>query len=85
MLGVGIDEDTALLVQPRGRARVLGSGAVYLVDGSRLSYTSLAERRSKGIVSIHDLVVHVLGAGQELDLGTRRPRAPTAEQSSDSS
>jgi len=83
VLGVGIDEDTALLVAASGRSRVLGSGAVYVVDGSRLSYTSLAERRARGIVSIHDLVVHVLGAGQEFDLSSRRPIASGATSSKD--
>jgi cyanophycinase len=72
-LGIGIDEDTALLVNHSGRARVLGSGAVYVVDGRGMSYTSLAERRAHGIVSIHDLTLHVLGSGQQVDLATRRP------------
>jgi cyanophycinase len=74
-LGIGIDEDTALLVDHTGKARVLGSGAVYIVDGRGMSYTSLAERRSRGIVSIHDLLLHVLGAGQRVDLAARRPSA----------
>jgi cyanophycinase len=81
VLGIGIDEDTALLVNASGRGRVLGSGVVYVVDGSRMSYTSLAERRARGIVSIHDLVLHVLGADQQVDLRTRRPLSAAADAS----
>jgi cyanophycinase len=80
-LGIGIDEDAALLVDQNGCARVLGSGAVYVVDGRGMSYTSLAEHRSRGIVSMHDLRVHILGAGQALDLSTRRPRVSSGDQS----
>jgi cyanophycinase len=76
ILGIGIDEDTAVLVERGTETRVLGSGAVYVADGSDMSYTSLAERRHSGIVSIHDLRLHVLGAGQEFDLVARRPRPP---------
>jgi cyanophycinase len=42
-LGVGVDEDTALLIRPGRGLRVVGSGAVTLIDGSRAS-----ERREGG-------------------------------------
>lgn len=42
-LGVGIDEDTALLIRPGRGLRVVGSGAITVIDGSRAS-----ERREGG-------------------------------------
>jgi cyanophycinase len=77
LLGIGLDEDTALLVEDGFRGQVLGSGAVYVADGTDLSYTSLAEHRSRGIVTIHDLRLHVLGHGEHLDLASKRPSAST--------
>jgi hypothetical protein len=37
--------------------------------------------RPRGIVSIHDLVLHVLGADQQVDLRSRRPITAPADAS----
>ncbi len=73
-LGLGIDEDTAIMVQPEGVLRVIGSGAVYIVDGSEISYSSLSEQNAEGVVSIDDVTIHVLGSDDHFDLEGRRPR-----------
>jgi cyanophycinase len=72
-LGLGIDEDTAILVEGDGCFRVLGSGAVYVVDGTTMHYSSLSEERQEGVVTIHGVTLHVLGAGDCFDLRARRP------------
>jgi cyanophycinase len=72
-LGIGIDESTAIVVERDERFRVIGSGAVYVVDGSEISHSSLAEDKSEGVVTIHDLKLHVLGDGDCYDLKTRKP------------
>jgi cyanophycinase len=71
-LGVGIDEDTAIVTD--GTAfRVIGTGAVYVVDGSGISYSSLSDENSDGVVSMDDVRLHVFGRGDSFDLTTRRP------------
>lgn len=72
-LGLGIDENTAIVVEHGQHFRVLGSGAVYVTDGSRITYSSLSEHQPEGILSIHDLLLHVLGHDDRFDLTTRRP------------
>jgi cyanophycinase len=72
-IGLGIDEDTAVIVEGDERFRVLGSGAVYVVDGTDVSYSSLSERHPSGILSIFDVKVHVLGDGDLYNLTKRRP------------
>lgn len=72
-LGLGIDEDTAVLVEGGASCRVLGSGAVYVVDGASMAYSSLSEQRPEGVVTIHGVTLHVLGAGDRFDLAERRP------------
>ncbi len=74
-LGIGIDEDTAIVVENGDQFTVLGSGAVYVVDGSTMTYSSLSERSAEGVLNIHDVTLHVLGAGDCFDLTTRRPVA----------
>src|SRR3954464_3859859 len=75
-IGLGIDEDTAIVVDRDEHFRVLGSGAVYVVDGTGVTYSSLSERRPKGILSIFDVKVDVLGNGDCYDLTHRRPAMP---------
>ncbi len=75
-LGVGIDEDTAIIVDHAERFRVIGSGAVYVVDGQDVSYSSLSEEYPEGILSIFDVRMHVLGEDDVFDLGNRRPCSP---------
>ena len=72
-LGLGIDEDTAVVVPRCEEFTVLGSGAVYVVDGSGMSYSSLSERNAEGIMSVFGMTVHVLSAGDRFDLVQRRP------------
>src|SRR5688572_23429288 len=58
MLGIGIDEDTAICVDGQRRFAVLGSGAVYVIDGSKLSYTDVAEDAGES-ASMYGLTLHV--------------------------
>ncbi|HEX2172897.1 MAG TPA: cyanophycinase, partial [Dehalococcoidia bacterium] len=74
-LGLGIDEDTAVVVDPGHTFHVLGSGGVYVVDGTGISFSSLSEEQSEGILSIYDVRLHVLGENDCFDLASRRPVA----------
>jgi cyanophycinase len=75
VLGMGIDEDTAAVVEG-DVFRVIGSGAVYVVDGTAVSFCNVAEARSESALSMHDVRVHVLSNGDSFDLKTRRPIHP---------
>ena len=67
-----VDEDTAIMVD--GDAfRVLGSGAVTVVDGSGVTHSNIAEARPERTLSMHDVRLHVLATGDGFDLERRRP------------
>lgn len=72
VLGIGIDEDTAIRVDGDD-FEVLGSGAVYVVDGESVTQSNIAEGRSDCALSIYDVRLHVLAEGDAFDLRTRRP------------
>jgi cyanophycinase len=72
-LGIGIDEDTAIVVERGQEFRVLGSGAVYVLDGAGISYSSLSEKNPEGVVSISDVTLHVLGKADCFGLEDRCP------------
>ncbi|HEY4546601.1 MAG TPA: cyanophycinase [Pedomonas sp.] len=73
VLGIGIDEDTAVVVEDE-RMRVIGSGAVYVVDGAGVSHSNITEAEPERALTMFDVRLHVLSAGDDFDLDTRRPR-----------
>jgi cyanophycinase len=75
VLGLGIDENTAVVVEGE-KLRVIGSGAVYVVDGSDVSFCNVAEARAECALSMHDVRVHVLSDNDGFDLEKRRPIPP---------
>lgn len=77
LLGLGIDEDTAVVFEGDRRFRIIGSGAVYVLDGSPITYTTAAEDGPQTL-SIYGMKVHVLSAGtDEFDLLRREPQTVT--------
>ena len=73
VLGVGIDEDTGVMVEPDGRCYVIGTGAVYVADGSGITHTNVTESTPGATLSLFDVALHVLNHGTGFDLGSRRP------------
>jgi cyanophycinase len=71
-LGIGIDEDTALVLED-ARFEVIGSGCVYVADGAGVTHSNIAEARSERALSMYDIRMHVLSAGDSFDLAKRRP------------
>ena len=72
LLGLGIDENTAVLMESHRQFSVIGSGAVYVVDGRQMTSSNAAEE-SESAPSIHGLTLHVLSEGDAFDLEARRP------------
>lgn len=72
MLGVGIDEDTAIIVEGDFFS-VIGSQSVTVVDGKRLSYTNVSELMPEEPLALTDVVLHILPKGYGFDLVSRKP------------
>jgi cyanophycinase len=73
ILGIGIDEDTAIVVRGN-KFSVIGSGAVYVVDGAGVTQSNIGEGAPETALSISDVTLHVLSAGDSFNLKTRRPK-----------
>lgn len=71
-LGLGIDENTCVLVDAPGRCVIAGAGVAYFVDGSRLDFDSAAGVHTGHPISVGALQVNVLAAGGEYDLLGRK-------------
>jgi cyanophycinase len=71
LLGIGIDEDTAIVVRDRREFTVHGAGAVFVLD-CRTARTDAAEARAGAPVLVSGATVHTLPAGATFDLADRR-------------
>lgn len=67
LLGIGIDEDTAIEVTDRESFEVVGRGAAYVLD-CRRAITDAPEARSGAPLLVSGAVVHSLPAGSTFDL-----------------
>jgi cyanophycinase len=73
-LGIGIDEQTAVVVERGNGFYVLGSGGVYVIDGTGVTYSNVAEEDPKKTISIYNVRMHMLSQGDRFDLINRQPR-----------
>jgi cyanophycinase len=71
LLGIGIDEDTAIEVRGRRRFTVHGSGAVFVLDCRRATSDAPDARRGAPLM-VTGAVVHSLPAGATFDLSEVR-------------
>lgn len=72
-IGIGIDEDTAMVVDNKAQFKVIGSGAVYVIDGSEITATNVSEQNQNEILSIFNIKMHVLKKDDKFDLNRRTP------------
>jgi cyanophycinase len=72
VLGIGLGEDTGLLIVDGKKMEALGSGLVILVDGRFINDTNLTEIELGEPISIEHLVVHVMAKGSLYDLETHK-------------
>jgi cyanophycinase len=78
MLGVGIDEDTAVWVRPDGTFQVLGDRCVMVLDASHATVSRRPGETGKDDLGVHGLTTHILLRGEVFDLRTRSVLAGVA-------
>ncbi len=70
VLGIGLGEDTGLLITDGVKMEAIGSGLVILVDGKQIKNTNLTDVSLGEPISISNLIVHVMSQGDLYDLNT---------------
>lgn len=78
-LGIGIDENTAIILDNEGILEVFGSGSATIVDGSQITYNEIAEVSDYQPFSICGVQLHILGDGLIYDYFGRTPVQPPNE------
>jgi cyanophycinase len=78
-LGIGIDENTAIILDGKGILEVFGQGSATIVDGSQITFNEIAEVTDNEAFSICGVQFHVLRDGLVYNYLDRHPIQPTNE------
>lgn len=70
-LGIGIDENTALIVEGH-QCRVIGEGAITILDSGEVNEGFIEKYGTDENLAICDVRLHLLPAGHKFDLRTRK-------------
>ena len=71
-LGIGLGEDTGLLITRGDILEAIGSGLIIVVDGSTIRHTNMALINEGELISIENLSVHVMVPGDSLVLSQKK-------------
>lgn len=86
-LGLGLDEDTAVLFEEGDRFRVFGRGSVTILDGTEIAANEIGVVPEDSPAAFVGMRMHVLTDGWSYTLSERlalRPQVPTSEGESES-
>ncbi|MDQ3321172.1 MAG: cyanophycinase [Acidobacteriota bacterium] len=78
-LGIGIDENTAIILDNQGVLEIFGEGTVTIVDGSQITYNEIAEVDDYQSFSVCGVKLDILGDGLIYDYFARQPLQPPNE------
>lgn len=83
LIGVGLGEDTGIIVRDGNSVETIGTGVVVIVDGHEIRSSNIAAIKIGQPIAVEHMVVHTLVEGARYDLREQRyhpppiaPRAP---------
>jgi cyanophycinase len=71
LLGVGVDEDTAVWVRPDGTFQVIGASSVMVLDAKGATVERRRAEKGNDLLGVRGLRVDILVPGEEYDIGRR--------------
>lgn len=72
-IGIGIEENTALLVRNGTDAEVIGCGVVIMIDGKETSENNITKFNNDEVLSIRGLKVDILARGEKFQIPQMNP------------
>jgi cyanophycinase len=79
-LGIGLGEDTGMIIRKGHHMEAIGSGMVIIVDGHQIRHNNIADLPEGTPFSIENLRVHFMAHGNRFDIVTRTFEANVAKQ-----
>lgn len=78
-LGIGIDENTAIILDGKGLLEVFGQGSITIVDGSGITFNEIAEVGDNESFSVCGVQFHILRDGLSYNYLDRLSIQPAGE------
>jgi cyanophycinase len=72
-IGIGVEEDTAIIVRNGTDTEVIGTGMVIVIDGFHIREANIDDFNEKKIMTVRDLKVHILGKGSTYTIPQTNP------------
>jgi cyanophycinase len=72
-IGLGIEEDTAVIVRNGLDTEIIGSGTVFVIDGFNISDSNITDFQEKQAISVRDMRVHLLSREDTYQLPQANP------------
>jgi cyanophycinase len=70
-IGIGLGEDTGVIVSEGHRLKAIGSGSVIIIDGKNIEYNNIADISFGKPISVENIIVHIMSGGDTYNLQTR--------------
>lgn len=71
-IGIGLGEDTGVIVINGTELTAVGSGSVVIVDGKFIDYNNIADIEFGQPISVENIIVHIMSSGDVYQLDTRK-------------
>ena len=80
ILGIGIDENTAIHCDNGFSFSVLGDGGVYIVDAADVTNSNIVDDAGDRTLSVFNIRLHLLNMGDEFDMHERIPSCHSTDE-----
>jgi cyanophycinase len=71
-IGIGLSEDTGVIVENGNQITAIGSGAVYIFDGRSIDFNNIGDAEIGKPIAISNLIVHIMCSGNHYNTSTRK-------------
>lgn len=78
-IGIGLGEDTGVIVSNGEELHAIGSGSVMVLDGRNIRYNNIADIEFDAPISVENIIVHILGKGNIYNIRSRTFTGATVE------
>ncbi len=70
-IGIGLGEDTGVVVSEGRELKAIGSGSVVIIDGKKIEHNNIADIEFGMPISVENIIVHIMSKGDMYNLETR--------------
>jgi cyanophycinase len=71
-IGIGLGEDTGIIVKNGEELHAIGTGSVMILDGRNIHYNNIADIEFDQPISVENIIVHIMAKGNIYNIRTRK-------------